>query len=104
MKFMKRNLTVLLTTGALVAVLSAGLTFARAQTNSPGTPPAGAVAPPSGAPQRHPAISRAILALKAARSDLEKTPHNFGGHKEAEVLACNKAIAELELALKADTE
>ena len=101
---MKRNLTVLLTTGALVAALSAGLTIARAQTNNPGTPPAGAVAPPSGASQRHPAIARAILALQAAKRDMEQTPHNFGGHKMAAVVACNKAIAELELALKSTTQ
>jgi hypothetical protein len=104
MKFMKRNLTVLLTTGALVGALSAGLTFARAQSTNPVTPPAGAGAAPTAAIKRHPAIFRAIGALQSAKRDMENAGHDFGGHKKEALEACNKAIAQLELVLKNDKE
>ena len=104
MKYMKRNLTVLLTTGALIAGLSAGLTIARAQPTNPGTVPAAAGAATRAAIKRHPAMFKAIEALQSAKRDMENASHDFGGHKEAAMKACDKAIAELELALKSDKE
>lgn len=101
---MKKNLTVLLTTSALVAALSAGLTFARAQTTTPVTPPAVEKAYPPGAMKRHPAMFRAISSLRSAKQDMENAGHDFGGHKKAALEACDKAIAQLELALKSDKE
>jgi hypothetical protein len=100
MKFMKRNLTVLLASGALVGALSAGLTFAHAQTTNPVTPATGASTLPPGAIKRHPAIVKAIQALLAARTDIENTNHDFGGHKKEALDACTKAIKQLELALE----
>ena len=104
MKFMKRNLTVLLATGALVGALSAGFTFARAQSTNASTPRTAAVAYPPGALKRHPAMFRAITALNLAKMDLEGVGHDFGGHKKAALEAVEKAIAQLELALKADKD
>lgn len=100
---MKRNLTVLLSTGALVSALFAGVAFA-AQTTNPVTPVAGAATLPPGAIQRHPAMIKAIQALLAARRDIENTNHDFGGHKKEALDACTKAITQLEVALKSDKE
>jgi len=104
MKFMKRNLTFLLTTGALVGVLSAGLTFARAQSTNAVAPAAATGAAMAAAIKKHPAIFRAIGALQSAKRDMENAGHDFGGHKKAAIEACDKAIAQLELALKSDKE
>jgi hypothetical protein len=97
---MKRNLTVLLTTGALIGALSAGLAFA-------GTPHTIAMAPPAAAPAPQPrsvaqpsAIYRAIKALQAAKLELEHSGNNFGGHKQAALKACDQAIKQLELAMQ----
>ena|ERR1700690_3566725 len=103
MKFMKRNLTVLLASGALVGALSAGLTFA-AQSTNPVTPATGTSTLPPGAIKRHPAIVKAIQALLAARTDIQNTNNDFGGHKKDVLDACTKTIAQLELALKSDKE
>jgi hypothetical protein len=35
---------------------------------------------------------------------MENAGHDFGGHKKAAIEACDKAIAQLELALKSDKE
>jgi hypothetical protein len=102
MEFMKRNLTVLLTTGALAGALFTGLTFARAQSTNPVTPPAATGTPKTGAVQRHPQIVRAISALQGAKRDMENANHDFGGHKKAAMEACDKALAQLELVLKND--
>lgn len=101
---MKRNLTVLLTSGALIAALSAGLTIARAQTTNTVPPPAAAKTYSPGAMKRHPAMFRAISSLRSAKQDMENTGHDFGGHKKAALEACDKAIDQLELALKADKD
>ncbi|MGO8925662.1 MAG: hypothetical protein ACLQU3_02020 [Limisphaerales bacterium] len=99
---MKKHLTVLLTTCALVGALSAGLTLARAQTTTPGTPPAGATSPEHKGNERHPAIHRAIRALEEAKLALERAGHDFGGHRKAALEECDKAIAQLKLALQYD--
>ena len=101
--YMKKRLSVLLATGALVGALSAGLTLARAQqTASPATPPAGAEAPQHKGKERHPAIHRAIRALEEAKVALERADHDFGGHRKAALEECDKAIAQLKLALQYD--
>lgn len=101
---MKRNLTVLLATGALVGALSAGFTFARAQSTNAAAPPASAGPATTAAIKKHPAIFRAIGALQSAKRDMENAGHDFGGHKKEALEACNKAIAQLELVLKNDKE
>ena len=47
----------------------------------------------------HPRIATAIDALKDARAYMAEAPHDFGGHKVEAILACDKAIHQLELAL-----
>lgn len=97
---MKKHLTVLLTTCALVGALSAGLTLARAQTTPPAAPPAGAAAPQHKANERHPAIHRAIRALEEAKLAMQRADHDFGGHRKAALDECDKAIAQLKVALQ----
>jgi len=45
--------------------------------------------------KRHPAMFRAISALRSAKQDMENAGHDFGGHKKAALEACDKAIAQL---------
>jgi hypothetical protein len=47
----------------------------------------------------HPRISRAIEALQDARAYMAEAPHDFGGHKEKAIRACDDAIVQLRLAL-----
>jgi len=97
---MKRNLTVLLTTGALIGALSAGLAFAGPPNtvSAPSTPAVGAPRPGS-VPQQS-AVYRAVKALESAKLELQQPGNNFGGHKEAALKACDQAIKQLELALE----
>ena len=52
--------------------------------------------------ERHPEIHKALKRLGAAKRDLEKAAHDFGGHKAAAIQAINQAIGELEAALHSD--
>ena len=97
---MKRYLTVLASTAALVGALFTGLTFAHAQTTNPVAPPAGAGLPQSATIPRQSAIFRAIKALESAKLELANSGHNFGGHKDDALQACDKAITQLQLALE----
>jgi len=101
-KHMKKNLVILLTTCAVIGALSASLTLARAQTTNPGAPAAGAGAPGRKGNERHPAIHRAILALQEAKLAMQRADHDFGGHRQAALEECDKAIAQLKLALQFD--
>lgn len=95
---MRKNVAILLTTIGLVGALPAGLTIARAQ-----TPPAASnEVPKHKRTERHPAIHRAIMALEDAKRDLQHANHDFGGHRKAALEECDKAIAELRLALQYD--
>lgn len=47
----------------------------------------------------HPRIAAAITSLQDAIADLQAAPHNFGGHKQAAINACKKALKELRIAL-----
>jgi hypothetical protein len=47
----------------------------------------------------HPRIAAAIDALRDARAYLVQAPHDFGGHREAAVLASDNAIRQLNLCL-----
>ena len=97
---MKRNLTVLLTNGALICALSGGLALAGAPTTIQVTPPAAAPAPRPADASQPSAIPRAIKALQAAKVELEHSGNNFGGHKQAAIKACDQAIKQLGLALE----
>lgn len=96
---MKRNLTVLLATTALAGSLLTGVTIGRAQSTSPNTAPAGAEGHHK---ERHPAIRRAITSLEEAKRDLQRADHDFGGHRKEALEQCDRAIAQLRLALQYD--
>lgn len=53
-------------------------------------------------PFRHPEIHDAIHALEVARAHLKEARHDFGGHREAALAACDEAIKQLKLALEFD--
>jgi hypothetical protein len=50
----------------------------------------------------HPRIRAAIRELEAAKVELQKAPHDFGGHRADAVAAVDKAIEQLRLALEYD--
>ena len=53
---------------------------------------------PAYAGEKYPNLDKAIRALKAAEGDLNKAPHDFGGHKADALAACEEAIKQLSLA------
>jgi hypothetical protein len=100
---MKKKLMFILA-GAVVAaalVFAVPAVFAQ-QANPPATP--NTPPPPTIPHERHPAIRRAIFALKAAKADLEHADHDFGGHRAAALDECDKAIAQLQAALQYDQQ
>jgi hypothetical protein len=46
----------------------------------------------------HPRLSKALASLRDAREYLEKSSHDFGGHKVEALRATDEAIKQLELA------
>jgi len=52
--------------------------------------------------ERHPNIRKAMEALRAARKDLENADHDFGGHRVGAIEAIDRAIEQLDLALRFD--
>jgi hypothetical protein len=42
------------------------------------------------------------MALEAAKHDLQRADHDFGGHRKQALEDCDKAIAQLKLALQYD--
>jgi hypothetical protein len=52
--------------------------------------------------EAHPRIRSAIHELEAARVELQKAPHDFGGHRADAVAAVDKAIQQLRIALEYD--
>jgi len=52
--------------------------------------------------ERHPQIHAALHALENAKRHLKEAKHDFGGHREAALIACDNAITQLRLALEAD--
>lgn len=56
-----------------------------------------------GAPkERHPKIRAAIVALEAAKKEMQGADHDFGGHRVAALAACDESIKQLQLALQYD--
>src|ERR1039458_2154156 len=95
------NMKLLLPLAACLLGLSAFVHSDFAQTAPTPTPPTA----PGGQHQggrgvRHPAIWGAIRALERAKADLQAANHDFGGHKEDAITACENAIAQLKLALQ----
>jgi hypothetical protein len=52
--------------------------------------------------EKHPEIHQAIHALEKAKIHLEKADHDFSGHRQAAIAACDQAIAQLRLCLEGD--
>jgi len=52
--------------------------------------------------EHHPEIHEALHALEVARRRMEHAKHDFGGHREAALRACDAAIEQLRLALQYD--
>jgi hypothetical protein len=50
----------------------------------------------------HPEIKRAIVALQRAKYAMQHAAHDFGGHRAAALVECDKAIEQLKLALQYD--
>lgn len=82
-------------------------------TMAAGAPPAPATPAPAANPapapvqehernERHPEIRKAIEQLKRAKADLQHASHDFGGHREAALRACDEAINQLSQALQYD--
>jgi hypothetical protein len=82
------------------AFILTGLCFA--QTTVPA--PVAASAKPAVAVhhEHHPEIHKAMRKLKAAKEDLEKAEHDYGGHRVKAIEAINHAIQELKEALESD--
>jgi hypothetical protein len=93
---MKKYLIAMIAAGAVLAFMSAV-----AQTTQPTTT---APTQPSTAPhhERHPAIRAAIRALEKAEEELKAADHDFGGHRAQALADCDKAMAQLKLALEYD--
>jgi len=53
---------------------------------------------PAIAGEKYPNLDKAIRALQAAKGDLNRAPHDFGGHKADALAACDEAIKQLSLA------
>lgn len=73
-----------------------------AQTVPTPTPPVNPGAPGGFHPgaRRHPAIRAAIAALERAKAEMQAATHDYGGHREEALTACENAIAQLKLALQ----
>ena len=52
--------------------------------------------------ERHPRIHHAIHDLREAVKELKEADHDFKGHREEAVKACEVAIHQLEICLKVD--
>lgn len=59
-------------------------------------------ATPALAKEHHPKIKAAIRALEAAKADLNKAAHDFGGHRVDALAAIDKAEEQLNLCLQYD--
>lgn len=93
---MKVKLSLIVAGVALAGVMSVLLPTAFAQQT---TPPA--ATPPSTMPtDSHPAMHRALFALVAAKKEMLAANHDYGGHREEAIKACEKAIEQLQLCLR----
>ncbi len=84
-----------------------GTSFAQTQA-APAAAPAPVAAPEAVKPvhhergEHHPELHKALRKLRAAKQDLEKASHDYGGHRVKAIEAINHAIEELNDALQID--
>ncbi len=52
------------------------------------------------AQERHPKIRAAIKALQEAKEEMQHAAHDYGGHREAALKACDNALEQLRLAVQ----
>jgi hypothetical protein len=52
--------------------------------------------------EHHPELHKALRKLKAAKEDLEKASHDYGGHRVKAIAAVDAAIEEVKAALEFD--
>jgi len=52
--------------------------------------------------ERHPHIHRALRELREARIELKEADHDFGGHRKEALEAVDRAIRQLDRALRFD--
>ena len=52
----------------------------------------------------HPRIAGAIKEIDQAVAELRKASHDFGGHREEAIKACEEAVKQLRLALESRAE
>jgi hypothetical protein len=88
------KMTAALASIALLTGLGATIQSASAQNI---TPPAGV-----NRSEHHPELRAALRQLKAARLDLQRGAHDFGGERVEALNDVNKAIAEIRKALADD--
>ena len=65
-------------------------------------PPAGAAHEHRERGEKHPMIHAAINKLRAAKAELEKAAHDYGGHRVKAIEAIDRALEELRDALQSD--
>ena len=52
--------------------------------------------------ERHPKIRAAIVALEAAKKEMQGAAHDFGGHRVEALADCDKAIEQLRICQQYD--
>ena len=97
---MKTKIKILLSVLTVVGALCLTLNTLEAQ--NPPAVPGSPVTGVSKGKEHHPALHRAIAELEAAKKHLEHADHDFGGHRKQALIDCEKAIAQLKLALQFD--
>jgi hypothetical protein len=100
---MRRTIIWSTVTAASIAVLSfPAFAGARPVNAHPTAAPVSALPVKTSSVVPHPEIKRAIVALQRAKNAMQHAAHDFGGHRAAALVECDKAIAQLQLALQYD--
>jgi len=88
---------------ALLAACAVGLsalTYSVSAQNAPTPTPPSSPGAPAGWRHNHPAIRAAIRALQRAKAEMQAASHDYGGHRQDALAACDNAINQLQLALQ----